>query len=166
MRDFLLDTCIWSYWFDTNCPEHPAVKHRVDTLPKNRILWMSVITWGEIVYGHKVESLLELPIQAEYLRFIGSQGPMKFEVDMHAANKYGELRARLFNKYVAEKDRHKLRPEQIVNPVTSKALGIQENDLWIAAQAITRNLTLATNDKLARIREVTGSDLHVEDWTS
>lgn len=51
------------------------------------------------------------------------------------------------------------------DPVTAKELGIDENDLWIAAQSIEHNLILVSNDKMARIREVAGPVLDVEDWT-
>jgi len=53
----------------------------------------------------------------------------------------------------------------LVDPVTAKVLGIQENDLWIAAQAIERNLILVTNDGMSRIREI-ASELRIEDWGS
>jgi len=56
---------------------------------------------------------------------------------IHTANTYGELRSLLFDKYAPNDKRKKnLRPEQLVDPITSLELGIQENDLWIAAQAI------------------------------
>ena len=62
-----------------------------------------------------------------------------------------------------DKKRKGLRPCQLVDPVTSLELGIQENDLWIAAQAISRNLTFVTNDRMERIRDVAGS-LCIDNW--
>ena len=47
--------------------------------------------------------------------------------------------------------------------MTSKRLEIQENDLWIVAQAVERNLVLVSNDAMKRIREI-APDLVVEDW--
>lgn len=64
-----------------------------------------------------------------------------------------------------DKKRKGLRPEQLCDPVTSLELGIQENDLWIVAQAITYGLVLVTNDKLKRISEVISDELHIENWT-
>jgi predicted nucleic acid-binding protein len=43
-------------------------------------------------------------------------------------------------------------------------LGIDENDLWLAAQAVARNLTLVTNDKIEKIREAANGSLYVENW--
>ena len=78
---------------------------------------------------------------------------------------YGALRASVFEAYAPNARRRRgLRPEQLIDPVTSQALGIQENDLWMAAQALEYNLVFVTNDKMARIREVC-ADLQVENWT-
>ena len=166
MHVFLLDTCIWSYWFDVKREQHVNVKSNVQKLPSDSILGISIISWGEVVYGHKAESPDETLIQAEYIQFIKSKRPKTFEIDIHTANKYGKLRALLFEKYAPKRRRPGLRPEQLIDPITSRELGIQENDLWIAAQAIVRNMILATDDKLSRIREVSGDDLHIENWTT
>jgi len=37
---------------------------------------------------------------------------------------------------------------------SAEELGIQENDLWIAAQAIQYNLVLITEDHMRRLQEV------------
>ncbi|HUU15972.1 MAG TPA: PIN domain-containing protein [Sedimentisphaerales bacterium] len=166
MYVFLLDTCIWSYWFDVKREKNLKVKSHIQKLPSDSILGISIISWGEVVYGHKVESPNETPIQAEYIQFIKSKRPKTFEIDIHTANKYGEIRALLFEKYAPKIRKPGLRPEQLIDPVTSRELGIQENDLWIAAQAMVRNMTLATDDKLSRIREVAGDELHIENWTT
>jgi len=165
MQTFLIDTCIWSYRFSEKRKEHANVIERVQELAPDSILGISIITWGEVVYGHKAVRR-DKRIQAEYLQFIISKGPKMFYVDdRHTATAYGELRASLFEKYAPkDKRRPNTRPEQLIDPVTSSELGIQENDLWIAAQTIVKNLTLVTDDKLSRIREVAGADLHIENW--
>ena len=114
-----------------------------------------------------VESPDETPIQTEYIQFIKSKRPKTFEIDIHTANKYGELRALLFEKYAPKKRKSGLRPEQLIDPITSRELGIQENDIWIAAQAMVRNMVLVTADKkLIQITEVAGDGLHIENWTT
>lgn len=165
MHTFLIDTCIWSYWFDNKRQEHTAIINHAQKLPADSILGISIITWGEIAYGQKVGSLEEAPIQSKYVQFITAQRPKSFYIDIHTAKMYGELRALLFNKYTPREKKRVLRPEQLINPVTSKELGIQENDLWIAAQAMARNLILVTSDKLSRIHEVAGDELQIENWT-
>ena len=166
MYAFLLDTCVWSNWFGVRKEHHVNVKRHIQKLPSDSILGISIISWGEVFYGHKANSLDETPIQAGYIQFIKSKRPKTFEIDIHTAHKYGELRALLFDKYAPSKRKSGLHPEQLIDPITSNKLGIQENDLWIAAQAMVRNMILVTNDKLTRISEVAGDGLHIESWTT
>ena len=59
------------------------------------------------------------------------------------------------------------RAEELLNPATGKELGIDENDIWIAAQALTHNLLLVTHDSRGNFGKVLGQfapDLKVEDW--
>jgi tRNA(fMet)-specific endonuclease VapC len=165
MQTFLLDTCIWSYWFygDRFPVQHANIEDRVKSLPARSILAISIITWGEAAHGQKVVAPVSL--EREYLQFIKAKGPKTFGIDMHTALKYGELRAMLFEKYAPKEKRKKnLRPEQLVDAITGLEIGIQENDLWIAAQALVKNLTLVTSEKLTHIREVTADDLDIKDW--
>ncbi len=175
MRDFLIDTNIWSFWFDQGKePQHSNVLKHVDEL--ERIceetqapfrVWISAITWGEIEYGYRAQTEEEQSLEVEFRQFIYDVGPIEFVVDKQAAREYGQIRGRLFEKYgPKDKKRKGLRPEQLIDPVTSLQLTIQENDLWIVAQAITRNLTLVTNDRksLRPLLAVTGNELHIENW--
>lgn len=176
MRTFLLDTNIWEYWFNKEGhPEkHANIECRVSklvNLEKNteEFAWrlgISFITFGEIDYGYNAMTKKERSREREFREFISSKEPWIPPIDKHTAKTYGELRARLFEKYAPkDKKRKGLRPEQLIDPVTSLELGIQENDLWITAQAVTFNLTLVTNDKkMGRIHEVADGELHVDNW--
>ncbi len=162
MRDYLLDTCVWSDWHD---PKKNS--YVLERLQKNRDvrLHVSAVTLGELQYGYDVLAEREQRELGNVCEFVHQQRPKRVPVDRHVAREYGRVRAVLFERFAPrDKKRHGLRPEQLRDPVTSLELGIQENDLWIVAQAITRELTLVTNDKLARIREVAGDALHIENW--
>ena len=176
MRAFLLDTNIWEYWY--NQKGHPKesanIQKRIEKLINReqnveQFVWqpaISPISWGEIDYGYDVNPKKEQSREVEYRKFISGISPWLVPVNRHTAKTYGKLRSRLFEKYAPnDKKRKGLRPEQIIDPVSSLELGIQENDLWITAQAITFNLTLVTNDKkMGRIHEVAGDELHIENW--
>ena len=162
MRDFLIDTQTIRYWYDIACPQHQAVVANIESLRK-QVEWLeyeprllvSVITLGEIEFGHRVNSPPNPDVQAEYLKFVGEQLPVRLEVTEDAVAAYGELRSRLFNEHApGEKRRPKMRPEQLTDPITSKGLGIQENDLWLCAQAVAHDMVLVTNDAMRPIREV------------
>lgn len=106
-------------------------------------------------------------MEVSFRQFIHGIAPKEFLIDKHVTRDYGRIRAKLFEKHgPKEKKKKGLRPEQLVDPVTSLQLRIQENDLWIVSQAITRDFVLVTNDRrsLRPLREVAGDELHVEYW--
>jgi tRNA(fMet)-specific endonuclease VapC len=176
VRDFLLDTQTVCYWYDTTCRQHRAVTANIasfreqskSTEHRPRLL-VSVITLGEIEYGHRVNPPPILDVRMDYLRFVSEHLPDRLEVTEDTTAAFGELRSRLFNKYAPRGKRTpKMRPEQLIDPITSKELGIQENDLWLCAQAIGHSMVLVTNDGMRRIREVSQGMqplLLIQDWT-
>src|SRR6266436_691143 len=103
MADFLLDTNILRYWYDIACAEHQKVFARVNVArqPDSQTnyvsrLFVSVVTLGEIEYGHRVTLTPDLVKQAEYTKFVHEQCPVGLEMTKHVAELYGELRAWLF----------------------------------------------------------------------
>lgn len=177
MRDFLLDTQTIRYWHDSACSQHAEVtgniawlRSAVASLVIKPKLLASVVTLGEIEFGHRVALAPNPASQAAYMQFVREELPEPFEVSPDAATAYGELRARLFNKYApGDKRKPKMLPEQLVDPATARELGIQENDLWIAAQAMAHGMVLVTNDRMARIREVAAGmsmPLLTQNWTT
>ena len=175
MTHYLLDTNIWAYWF--NKEKHPKYAANIEARVKeltisaetgvqdgDRIA-ISVITWGEIEYGYNVMTSKERSREDPFRSFIAAQSSWMVPFDKYTAAAYGKLRAGLFQKFSPKDMKRKgLRPEQLVDPATSLQLQIQENDLWIASQAIRYRLTLVTNDKMASIRTVTGTMLRIENW--
>jgi tRNA(fMet)-specific endonuclease VapC len=165
VQGYLLDTNIISYWFDGSCLQNQAIVERVASLPQGTPLVISAITLGEIEFGLRVRSAEPLDFEAELQSFLFDQLPLVLDVTSTTRTSYGALRARLFERFAPVEKRSKSRrPEQLTDPATGQELGVQENDLWIAAQAIEHNLVLVTNDVLARIREA-GADLRIENWT-
>ena len=168
MRGYLLDTNIVAYRVDTRRPQHERVAQHIQELPEATPLMISAITLGEIEFGLRVSKVntSEQEASQDALRaFIHTNLPMVLDVTKTTRIYYGALRADVFEKYAPKaKRRSGLRPEQLIDPVTSQELGIQENDLWIAAQALEYNLVFVTNDKMERIRDVC-EDLRVENWT-
>ena len=173
MRDYLLDTNIWEYWFNSaREPEHSRVLKRVSQLEQQYAkspfrIWISSVTWGELEFGYHVQLQKERSLETSFRQFIHGIAPKEFLIDRHVTHDYGRIRARLFEKYAPREKRKKgLRPEQLVDPVTSLQLKIQENDLWIVSQAMTKDLILVTNDRksLKPLRDVAGQELHIEYW--
>lgn len=177
MRDYLLDANIWAYWFNqAKEPEHSNVLKQVSKLDRLNEetrspyrIWISSVTWGEIEYGYLAQSDKERSQETPFRQFIHEIGPKEFVLGKHVACDYGRIRAKLFEKYgPKEKRKRGLRPEQLIDPVTSLELKIQENDLWLVAQAINRDLVFVTHDRksIQPLRDVAGDDLTVEDWAA
>lgn len=184
MADYLLDTNILSYWYDST----PDVSGRVKSTHANVVhnvarvrtpdpqtdyvsrLFVSVVTLGEVEYGHQSATTPDPVKQAEYTKFIREQCPGSLDITQHVAEEYGRMRGWLFNTCSPKKMRTKAkRAEQLVFPATGQELGIDENDLWIAAQAMTHKLVLVTHDHRGNFGKVLAqfaSSLTCEDWAT
>jgi tRNA(fMet)-specific endonuclease VapC len=176
VRDFLLDTQTILYWHDPKRAQHAAVvenvarlRQAVENLEIQPKLLISVISLGEIEYGHRAALAPDHTAQAAYVAFVSQELPEALDLSRDATEVYGELRARLFNKFApGDKRKPKMVPEQLVDPATAKELGVQENDLWLCAQAIAHQMVLITNDRMTRIREVSSdmsAPLLTQNWT-
>lgn len=176
MRNFLIDTQTIAYWYDLSCPQHEAVVTNIASLQKQvessenkpRLI-VSVITLGEIEFGHRVNPSANPNVQTDYRKFVNEKLPVCLEVTEDVAAFFGEIRKRLFDTCApGDKRRRKMRPEQLVDPITSKELGIQENDLWLCAQAVGHGMVLVTNDGgMRRIREMSQDmrpTLLIQNW--
>lgn len=131
---YLLDTDICIY-IRTGKPEQ--VLRRFRTVRPGEAA-LSVITYGELLYGAERSSLREQPL--ERLRKVTVLVPT-LPLPEKAAEIYGFIRADL-----------ERRGEMIGN-----------NDLWIAAHALTSGLTLVTNNE-KEFRRVRG--LKVQNWAA
>lgn len=157
MRQFLLDTNIWAYLYSPERypSQYASIKKHIDKGAVNVRLGISVISWGEIAVGMPGDNSK----QRAHLQFIRSNKPWILGIDFHTAEQYGRLRGCLN----LERDKS---GGIARDRFTWLELGSRENDLWIVAQAISRNLTLVTNDKnsMRPLIDVAGDELHVENW--
>lgn len=129
---FLLDTNICIY-IQRNKPE--AVLARFEKLKAGDAA-ISVITWGELLYGAEKSRHRKKAI--EVLAEFASLVPV-LPVPENAGKAYGIIRASL----------------------ESKGEPIGNNDLWIAAHAKTDGLTLVTNNE-REFQRVPG--LRIQNW--
>lgn len=166
MRGYLLDTNIVSYWFDGQSSQNRNIVDRIRSLPESSPLFVSAISLGEIEFGFRVRHEENFEFEREFRRFIQEKLPIVLNVTRTTRSSYGLIRAELFDRYAPWHKRGK-RPRlgQLTEPVSELELGIQENDVWIAAQAMEHNLTLVSNDKLTKIGEVTAG-LLLENWAA
>jgi len=162
MEGYLLDTCVISSLLDRTKPRHAAVRLCLDRLSGDAPVFVSAIVLGEIEYGINAEPKM-LEQRKQELRGVRALFPT---VDVRETTKifYGSIRAALFEGKIKHGKRA-LRPEQLVDPVTSLRLAVQENDIWITALALEHRLTLVTHDmKMRPLWEAAGEELNVRDW--
>jgi len=162
MEGWLLDTNTVDYLVDQNDANHAAVRDAFRRLPGAAPVFISAITMGEIEYGIAAYPRMPESKKAELRRAFG--GFLALDVTQNTREYYGCLRAALFEKAIGQ-GKKGLRPEQLVDPATSRQLGVQENDIWITALAVEYNLTLVTHDrKMRRLWELAGDEFRVVDW--
>lgn len=134
MPHFLLDTNICIY-IRQNRPED--VRTKFETLSAGEAA-ISVITWGELQYGAHKSKKRELALE-RLERFAGLVPVLPLPSTAGLA--YGRVRAAL----------------------ETAGTVIGNNDLWIAAHALTADLTLVTNNE-REFRRIKG--LRIENWAA
>jgi len=112
-----------------------------------------------VEYGLKIATKMDMNRQND-VRNEMAKFPLVLDIDRHTITPYSDLRSELFKNYSPRDRRGRLIlkwPEDLVDQTTAKELGVQENDIWIAAQAIQYNLVLVTDDHMVRLEEVSKS---------
>lgn len=165
---YLLDTPIASALFDAFDAKHETAVEHLDALGEG-LVFMSTVTLGEIEYGVSVYP----SVSDDRLSDIREAARMTLELltpDREVAITYGQIRASIFKTYGRKSERGRVRtryPERLVEESSGLSLGIQENDLWIAATAVNRNLVLVTADHaggMTRILDTAGYRARVQYW--
>jgi len=175
MANYLLDTNILSYWYNPRSPEYAKVLARLQAVrqpdPQTGYvprLYVSVVTIGEIEYGYKANPAMSLSEQSNFVEFLRGECPEPYPITEHVGEHYGALKAWLFDTFSPKDMRTKAkRLSQLVDPVSAEALGVDENDLWIAAQAMTFGFVLVTHDSrgnFGKLQSHFSPTLRVDDW--
>ena len=109
MRDILLDTCVWSDWYDA--AKNTYIIKKFEIKPDTKI-YLSAVTLGELQYGFDVLSQRDKLELGNVIEFVHGQGPTIVEINRHVAREYGRIRAKLFERFAPNKKKRKgLRPE-------------------------------------------------------
>ena len=152
MDGYLFDTNAVSALWNARHPKHDTVKTFFASVSQSPV-WLSAIVLAEIEYGMKITPEMDIDRQNQVRREM-SKHPLMLDIDKHTIGPYSDLRAELFKKFSPRDRRGRLTakwPEDLVERTSAKELGIQENDIWIAAQAIQYDLTLVTDDYMQRL---------------
>jgi predicted nucleic acid-binding protein len=169
---YLLDTNVISALADTTRPDHAPSSQRLAAVGDSLVL-LPVMAIGEIEFG-MAKAPNVVPHKRVELRSFFAQYP-HLPVDDGTIIPYSLIRAELWRLFAPPKKR---RPEDLLDKVTGKDLGIDEPDLLIASVALEHNLILVTHDEkegMRRIKEASERvflrgefpvQLRTENWSS
>jgi tRNA(fMet)-specific endonuclease VapC len=157
MKGYLLDTNAVHKW---STQDATIVAH-VRAVGNARIE-TSVITFGETECGHRRNPPSDPARRAACTAWILRQFIKPLDVTRFTSEHYGEIKAELFKLYPPKTKTRFV--DGCYDHVSGAEIGIDENDLWLAAQAIEHNLILVSGDKMNRIRDAAGNVLVVENW--
>lgn len=80
MRDILLDTCVWSDWYDA--AKKAYIIKKLEREPDTKI-YLSAVTLGELQYGFDVLSQREKQELGDVIEFVHGQGPTIVDINRH-----------------------------------------------------------------------------------
>ena len=155
---FLLDTSALSAFMDPSNARHAsAIAFKDQHVGQEQRLFVCVISLAEMQFGLNMYERRSPQASAADLdklrRRIQAAGSLSepLEVTRHVAIEYGRLRAKWAWKVAPHKAAQGkvkgIPPELWSNDWPASTLQITENDIWIAAMAITHDLILVTCDK-------------------
>ena len=152
MSGYLLDTQMIRYWSDGQSGRFPVVQRSAEERRSKGPLYISAITLGEFEYGHFAQPVDDGAARDEFTKFLRRELPQVLNISKHTAAPYGHIHAKLAGRFPPPGGwSKKKRAEQLYDPIAALEFGFDENDLWLVAQAIERNLVLVTNDRMRRI---------------
>lgn len=156
MKAYLLDTNHVEYLFQ----EHERVMARLGSLPPDTQIRASVISLGEIEAGHRITETTDQQRRDDFDRFVAQEfRPLALSVNSTTRNYYADLVGGIWQRNPPSSRRTRTERHLV-------ELGVDINDVWIAAQAIEHNLILVTEDNMQCIREAAGKLLDVENWVA
>jgi tRNA(fMet)-specific endonuclease VapC len=125
--------------------------------PSHDIVWISPIVIGEVEFGLRSSPTPGDP-RHQPVRAVMYTHPELFPQEMvpPTGESYGAILAEIFKRH----------PKTDPNHATQKHLTTLEvdiNDLWLAATAMTHNLTFLTSDEIKVVRAC-ASDVTSENW--
>lgn len=159
MDAYLLDTTVLSIYLDPNHPHHIAKSLSLAALPADGPRFVSAVALAELGFGTNLAALVgkgNLTTLSAMLSQARSYAVL--DITHHTAAVYAEVKSKVAHKYLAKtlrKDRPKY-VQEWVDRATDQKLAIDENDLWMCAQAKERDLVFVTAD--GRMKRIPDAD--------
>jgi predicted nucleic acid-binding protein len=169
----LLDTNVISVLANSRHADHDEIEKRVRALDH---VWLPVIAIAEIEFGMAKSELAD-EFQRSGIRKCFESFPQPLGIGPNTVEPYSHLRAQLWRMHATKQTRgHRQKlPEELIDRVSGRELGIDERDLLIASIAAENGLILVTRDRNAGMRFIDQAgkelrargapvDLRIEYW--
>jgi tRNA(fMet)-specific endonuclease VapC len=146
MDVYLLDTNIVSVLYDARRSNHQAVRKAIAAFDPLSPQLVSAVTIGELRFGLALSRAAGQPLTHIEACVERTEEHPLAEVSHHTAGTYCYVKSGVALRWI---DIHRRVPrfvEAWSDRVTGQLLQIDENDLWISAQAVERNLVVVTSD--------------------
>lgn len=147
MDAYLLDTNLVSVLYDAQRPEHETVLEAVRSFDPQSPQLVSAVTIAELRFGLALSSAVGRPLAHIEACIERAEAHPLVEVGLHTAKAYAHIKSSIALQRINVQSRIPRWVEGWTDRVTGQLLQIDENDLWIAAQALERNLVVVTSDK-------------------
>jgi tRNA(fMet)-specific endonuclease VapC len=150
VEGYLLDTCFISALLNGHHENYENARRAEEAIENGAPRYVSRITIAELSFGCLLDQAATgrpPPNASEVLR--RAQEYIMREVTKHTATEYAQLKTKIATTYLTTFLRSN-RPrwiDQWPARVRGETLQIDENDLWICAQALEHNLVLLTTDR-------------------
>jgi predicted nucleic acid-binding protein len=147
MEQVLLDTNFVSVLFDQRRPNFNAVQTRAQAFAQTDLVYLSVVVLGELRYGMEAAQRVGQDVSHIRSTLVEAASYPLAEIGRHTAEAYGDVKARLADHYLDMSRRPPRWLENWQDRASGQMLQVDENDLWIVAQAVERDYLLVTSDQ-------------------
>lgn len=154
MPGYLLDTNHISAWEEQN----PIFMAHLREVPPENIIWVCPISLAEIECGLRITTATDAQRRAACRRFIEEQvRDFVRAIDITTRESYAEIMERIWRTHPPPANRRIKTQQHLSN------LGVDVNDVWIAAVALEHGLILLTDDRMDTIRACV-PEMRVDNW--
>lgn len=166
-KGYLLDTNFISYLYKSSSPLQNEAKNFLGKIKDDHdLVFTSSVCIAEIENGFRLADRLGKKLDEKHQQKIREcfRSMIIIDISKDTAEYYAMLKSALICKFAPRTELGEIRKQDrkyiddylcFTNKTGCKKLGVTENDIWIAAQSMERNLVLVTNDKMHRISEAT-----------
>jgi predicted nucleic acid-binding protein len=147
MDTYLLDTNLVSVLYDARRPNHKAVRQAVAALDPLAPQLISVITIGELRFGLALSRAAGQPLKHIEACIEKAEEHPLAEIGRYTGEAFAYVKSSVALQRLNVRRRIPRWVEGWTDRITGQLLQIDENDLWLAAQAVERNFVVVTSDQ-------------------